>query len=188
MANRRDNLRHAQEVANIPREMFLLVIRVQNIRVDANDHRRHGRTSECTVKPAAPAPNIVPVKRLGERDVGTGIEAFRQLDALVFQVAIDGKALGRVAEFAEGVFAFVRIGAEAFVDLLLATVSQVCDPAGGAQTFERVVVGVVVVATVPVDVALDCRDLRTLNADLPARRPGGDCQNAHGIHRFRVEQ
>lgn len=187
MANRRDDLRHTQEVANIPREMFLLVIRVQNVRVDANDHRRHGRTSEGAIETATPAPNIVPVKRLGERDVGTGIEAFRQLDALVFQVAIDREALGRVTEFAEGIFAFVRIGAEAFVDLLLATVSQVCDPAGGAQTFERVVVGVVVVATVPVDVALNGGNLCALNANLPTRSTGGYRQDAYRIHHFWVE-
>src|SRR5699024_5220841 len=79
-------LGHGQQVAQVARDMFLLVIRVQNIGIYADDHGGYLRRSQSFVEPAAAAANIVPVKRFGQRHVRACIETLRQLGSLVIQI------------------------------------------------------------------------------------------------------
>ena len=112
------------------------------------------------------------VERLGEGDIGTGIEAIGQLGALVVQVGIDGKALIAAAVGPERVLAGLGLDTEALVDFLLAAIRQVCNATRGRQPLAWALRGGVVVAAMPEGILLDGRDLRRLDANLPGGSAG----------------
>ena len=76
MSDGGDDFGYSQEVSQVPRQVFLLVVRVQNVGVHAYHHGGNRGGCQRFVQATAPQSNIVPVEGVGERHVGTCAEAF----------------------------------------------------------------------------------------------------------------
>ena len=128
------------------------------------------------------------VERLGESDIGAGIEAVGQLDSLVIQVGVNGKAIIAATVRPERVLAGLCMNAEALVNFLFAAVGQVRNAARGRQPLARALGGSVIIAAVPERILLDGRDLRRLDANLPSRGAGRNGNDAGCVEEIGVHQ
>ena len=149
--------------------------RVQPVGGDSADHRGHRATLQRGLDATAVTSDVVARQRIGERDVGPGIEARDQLSALVLQIA-----LHRVASAVTGVLPGLRVVAESVVEFMLTAVGQMCEASRDLQAGVGAAARAVVVAATPVRVGLDGRDLVGLRADLVGGRAGADGQDQPG--------
>ena len=149
--------------------------RVQPVGGDSADHRGHRATLQRGLDATAVTSDVVARQRIGERDVGPGIEARDQLSALVLQIA-----LHRVASAVTGVLPGLRIVAESVIQFMLAAVGQMSEASRDLQADIGAAACAVVVAAAPVRVGLDGRDLIGLRADLVGGRAGADGQDQPG--------
>ena len=126
--------------------------------------RRHRR-----VGAAPPAAEVVQVHRLGEQQVGVGVEAAHELVAVVLEVALHLEALPQ----REPVERLDHLAAEAAGEDVVAAEGDLADHAGDRQRLVRTVAGrgVVVVAAPPARIHAD---------DATAGRPPGDLLGAGG--------
>ena len=130
----------------------------------------------------------MPVQRLSQRHVGAGVETLGELVALVIQVGIHGEALVGLAVWAKRVLVALGLDSEALVDFLLTAVGQVRDAAGRREALARGLVVFVVVAAVPERIALNRRDLRGLDADLPCGSAGRHRDDTGRGEKLRMQQ
>ena len=146
---------------------------------------------------AAVAADVVVVHRLGQHEVGVGVEAADELVAVVVDVRLD-----RVAAADEGLLALLVVASEARRQLELGAVADVADAARDRQALVRPVagLGVVVVAAAPLRVGADRRASARGTARSPPRSPArpteittarcdalaladGPLEHAHATHR-----
>lgn len=88
MAHGRGNRFQPQAVAQVPGEVFLLVNRVKNVSVNADDERGDNRCSKRFVHASATAADVMAVECVGERDIRPSVKAARQFLCLVVEVAL----------------------------------------------------------------------------------------------------
>src|SRR5699024_11780648 len=127
--------------------------------------------------PATVQAHIVTVEGVREQDVRAGVEAGDQLAGLVVQVRLHGEPPGHRQVLAPRVLAGLGAVGEPLVQLELAPVAQVRDPAGDTESGHGSAPGAVVSALLPVRVRGDGHDLRRLHADLVGGGAGADGQD-----------
>ena len=144
-------------------ELLLEPQRVEPVRRDAGERHRAGDAGERGADTAAPATDVVVVHRLRQRDVGVGVEARRQLLAVVLEVRLD-----RVAAAVERLLVALAAAPEALGELELGPVRDLADAAGERHAAPRSVAGrgVVVVAAAEARVGADRADLQRAQRDL----------------------
>ena len=156
------------------RQVRRLLGEIQPIRFNCGNKafRRHGRQG-LPQRPASPR-DVVPGQRLGEDQIGVGVEAVHQLVGLVVQVAFHRVSAPLRGEYGtERVLGALRVAAEPVLQFRFGTVRDVGNPSGQAEPGQRRHT-VVVVAAAEVRIQPDGGQLGLGKGDLlrRARRRG----------------